>query len=129
MCLKMQKRSSKHAARMDEQHTAMKSKLTMPKAIAANAGSADPHTAAAAASLNDAYPGHVGFFGIQMPPARTAVKKSEMMKTAEHASIMIIGLYWANHIAPIKSPKSPAFRSSAQPLPDSERKTPLRFDH
>jgi hypothetical protein len=91
------------SARMDQQHHD-ESKRIIPKAIAAAAGSADPHTAAAAASLNDLIPVMLDFLEIQMPPVRTAVTKSEMMKTAEQASMMISGLYWANHMAPIKSP-------------------------
>lgn len=104
MCLKM-KETIKALPHEWMSSIAMKSKLIIPKAIAAPAGSADPHTAAAAASLNDLIPVMLDFLEIQMPPARTAVKKSEMMKTAEQASMMISGLYWANHIAPIKSPK------------------------
>lgn len=75
MCLKM-KETIKALPHEWMSSIAMKSKLIIPKAIAAPAGSADPHTAAAAASLNDLIPVMLDFLEIQMPPARTAVKKA-----------------------------------------------------
>lgn len=75
MCLKM-KETIKALPHEWMSSIAMKSKLIIPKAIAAPAGSADPHTAAAAACLNDLIPVMLDFLEIQMPPARTAVKKA-----------------------------------------------------
>lgn len=85
----------------------------MPIAAAANAGSADAQIAIEAASLNDAIETMFDIFVIQRPPARTNVNKSWIIETTVYASIMIIGLYCANHNVSIKTSTSWTFGFSS----------------
>lgn len=64
----------------------MKSKRIIPKAIAAAAGSADPHTAAAAASLNDLIPVMLDFWRSRCLPSERPLQKrnDENRGTGQH---------------------------------------------